>query len=217
MQEHMLPPKQIHISEKKALEDHSAKLGQTGSTAGQKSNGSSAVSVQESHDGINHAAGVVNIGSLVRLNHSPNPASAVSPLAFVSAREAFGGKATGVRWIYECYLTDTNYTIRGGDGKKEVATILTADHTGPLLVSIWSPTLDVFKNIMQQYNPEAGQLMLRFEQFKFAPMPMDQWNGKLVTPICVAHTLTPEPEQLMKTTQNLKQRLRQCLYATALD
>ena len=117
MQEHLLPPEQIHSSKKKALEDHSAKLGQTGSTAGQKSNGSSAVSVQESHDGINHAAGVINIGSLVRLNHSPNLAPAVSPLAFVSAREAFGGKASGVRWIYECYLTHPNYTIRGGTEK----------------------------------------------------------------------------------------------------
>ena len=88
-----------------------------------------------------------------------------------------------------------------GDGKKEVATILAADHTGPLLVSIWSPTLDVFKNIMQQYNPEAGQLMLRFEQIKFSPMPQNQWNGKVVTPIRVAHTLTPEPEQSMKKNQ----------------
>ena len=86
MQDHLLPLEQIHRGEKKALENHSAKLGQTGSTAGQKSNGSSAVSVQESHDGTNHVAGVVNIGSLVRLNHSVNLALAVSPLAFVSAR-----------------------------------------------------------------------------------------------------------------------------------
>ena len=118
MQDHLLPLEQIHRGEKKALEDHSVKLGQTGSTAGQKSNGSFVASVQESHDGINHAAGVVNIGSLVRLNHSPNPALAVSPLAFVSAREAFGGKVSGVCWIYECYLTDTNYSIRGGTEKK---------------------------------------------------------------------------------------------------
>ena len=118
MQDHLLPLEQIHRGEKKALEDHSVKLGQTGSTAGQKSNGSFVASVQESHDGINHAAGVVNIGSLVRFNHSLNPALVVSPLALVSAREAFGGKVSGVRWIYECYLTDTNCTIRGGDGKK---------------------------------------------------------------------------------------------------
>ena len=68
---------------------------------------------------------------------------------------------------------------------------------------------------MEQHNPEDGQVMLRFEQFKFAPMLMDQWNGKLVTPIRVAHSLTPEPKQLVNKTQNLKQRLRQCLYAKA--
>ena len=118
MQEHLPPRKQIHISEKKALEDHSAKLGQSGSTACQKSNRSSAVSVHESHDGINHAAGVVNIGSLVRLNHSSKPAPAVSSLAFVSAREAVGGKVPSVRWIYECYLVHADYDIRGGtEGK----------------------------------------------------------------------------------------------------
>ena len=91
---------------------------------------------------------------------------------------------------------------RGGR-KKEVATILTADHTGPLLVSIWSPTLDVFKNIMQQYNPEHGQLMLRFEHLRFERQwRMKDWNGKVVTPMRVAHTLTPEPEQPMKKTKN---------------
>ena len=94
-----------------------------------------------------------------------------------------------------------NYNIQKEDAKKQVVTILTADHTGRLLVSVWSPTLDVFKNIMQQYNPEDGQLMLRFEQFKFAPMPFDHWNGQLVTPMRVAHTLTPEPEQPMKKKQ----------------
>ena len=170
MQEHLLPRKQIHISEKKALEDHSAKLGQSGSTACQKSNRSSAVSVQESHDGINHAAGVVNMGSLVQLDHSPKPAPAVSSLAFVNARQAVVSKVSGVRWIYECYLVHTDYNIRGESGRKDVTTILTCDQTGPLLVSIWTPTLDVFKNIMQQYTPEKGKLMLRFEQFRFVPI-----------------------------------------------
>ena len=68
---------------------------------------------------------------------------------------------------------------------------------------------------MQQYNPEHGQLMLRFEQFRFAPMRMNVWNGKVVTPMRVAHTLTPEPEQPMKKNKKLKQRLRQYLYANA--
>ena len=163
------------------------------------------------------AAGVVNIGSLVRLNHLPNPALAVSLLAFVSAREAFGGKASGVRWIYECYLTHTNYNIRRGDAKKQVATILTADHTGPLLVSIWSPTLDEFKNIMKQWNPQEGQLMLRFEQFRISPMANSDWNGDFVTPMRVAHTLTPEAESPTKKNKEFRQRLRHCLYATALD
>ena len=97
MQDHLLPLEQIHRGEKKALENHSAKLGQTGSTAGFKSSGSSAVSVQESHDGINHVTGVVNIGSLSGLDHSPELAPTVSALGFVSAREAVGGKVLGVR------------------------------------------------------------------------------------------------------------------------
>ena len=215
MQENLLPPSQIHIGKKKALEDHSAKLAQSASTVGQKSNGSSVVSAQECHVGMNHAAGAVNIGSLVRLNHSPKPASNVSALAFVSAREAFSGDAAGVRWIYDCYMTNADYNIQGGGGK-EVATILTCDHTGPLLVSIWSPTLDEFKNIMKQYNPEDGQLMLRFEQLRFAPMLMNEWDGKVVTPMRLAHTLTPEPDSPMKKNKDFKQRLRQCLCATAL-
>ena len=89
-----------------------------------------------------------------------------------------------------------------GGRKKEVATILTCDHTGPLLVSIWSPTLDEFKNIMEQYNPQNGHLMLRFEQLRFSLMPMSEWNGNFVTPMRVAHTLTPEPESPMKKTKN---------------
>ena len=76
--------------------------------------------------------------------------------------------------------------------------MLTADHTGPLLVSIWSPTLDEFKKIMKQYKPQDGQLMLRFEQVRFSPMPMTEWNGNFVTPTRVAHTLTLEPESPMK-------------------
>ena len=119
--------------------------------------------------------------------------------------------------MYECYLISTDYTIRGGDGKKEVATILTADHTGPLLVSIWTPTLDEFRNIMNQWNPQEGQLMLRFEQFRISPMANSDWNGDFVTPMRVAHTLTPEAESLTKKNKELRQRLPHCLYATALD
>ena len=118
MQENLLAPNQIHTSEKKALEYQSAKLGQSGSTAGQKSIGSFATSVQECDVGINGAAGAVNIGSLVRLNHSPKPASTGSALAFASAKEALSGDASGVRWIYECYLTNTGYNIRGGTEKR---------------------------------------------------------------------------------------------------
>ena len=77
--------------------------------------------------------------------------------------------------------------------------------------------LDVFKNIIQQYNPEEGQLMLRFEHFKFVPMPMKQWNRSIVTPMRLVHTLTPEPDSRMKKNKDFKQRLRQCLCATALD
>ena len=185
------------------MEDENVKFGESGSTDGQNPIESSAASVRGGDGGINDAAGAVNIGRLVRhnhprCNHSPTNLAA---LAFASAKEALSGDASGVRWIYECYLTSTDYTIRGGDGKKEVATILTADHTGPLLVSIWSPTLDEFKNIMKQYNPQDGQLMLRFEQLRFAPMPMSEWNGNFVTPMRVAHTLTPEPKSPMKKKQ----------------
>ena len=193
-----------HINQKKALGNYNTKLGQSRSTTGQNSSGSCGISVQESHDHMDHAAGVVNIGSLVRLTHSPDCTPSCSPLTFVSAREVLGGKVSGIRWIYECYLTRTDYTTRGGDRKKEVTTILTCDHTGPLLISIWQPTLDVFKNIMQQYNPEDGQLMLRFEQFRFAPMLMNEWNGKIVTPMRLAHTLTPEPDSPMKKNKNFR-------------
>ena len=193
-----------HINEKKALGNYSAKLGQSRSTTGQKSFGSCGISVQVSHDDMDHAAGVVNIGSLVRLTHSPDRTPSFSPLTFVSAREVLGGKVSGIRWIYECYLTRTDYTIRGGDGKKEVTTILTCDHTGPLLISIWQPTLDVFKNIMQQHNPEHGQLMLRFEQFRFAPMLKNRFNGKIVTPMCLIHTLSREPDVLAEKRQSLQ-------------
>ena len=146
MQGNLLPPNQIHTSEDMAVKDQIVKFGASGSTNGQNSIGSSAASMREGDGGINDAAGALNIGSLVRLNHSRSNHSPtnLAALAFASAKEALSGDASGVRWIYECYLTSTDYTIRGGDGKKEVATILTADHTGPLLVSIWSPTLDEF-------------------------------------------------------------------------
>ena len=68
---------------------------------------------------------------------------------------------------------------------------------------------------MKQWNPQDGQLMLRFEQFRISPMAMTEWNGNFVTPMRVAHTLTPEPEQPMKKNKKLKQRLRQYLYANA--
>ena len=70
---------------------------------------------------------------------------------------------------------------------------------------------------MKQYNPQDGQLMLRFEQLRFSPMPMSEWNGNFVTPMRVAHTLTPEPETPTKKNKEFQQQLRQCLYATALD
>ena len=136
MQGNLLPPSHIHTSEHKARsEDQSAKLGQSGSTAGKKSIGSSATSVQECHVGISrsasvatqpladsvgcdHAAAAINIGSLVRLNHSPKPASTGSALAFASARDAVSGDVSGVRYIYECYLTNTEFDIRGGKEKR---------------------------------------------------------------------------------------------------
>ena len=71
---------------------------------------------------------------------------------------------------------------------------------------------------MQQYNPEHGQLMLRFEHLRFERQwRMKNWNGKVVTPMRVAHTLTPEPETPTKKNKELQQQLRHCLYATALD
>ena len=54
---------------------------------------------------------------------------------------------------------------------------------------------------MQQYNPEQGQLMLRFEHFKFVRMLMKQWNRSIVTPMRLVHTLTPEPDSPMKKTK----------------
>ena len=102
------------------MEDESVKFGESGSADGHNSIGSSAASVREGDGGINDAAGAVNIGSLVRLNqsrsnHSPTNLAA---LTCTSAKEALSGDASGVRWIYECYLTRTDYTIRVGDGEK---------------------------------------------------------------------------------------------------
>ena len=95
-------------------------FGESGSTDGQNPIPSSAASVRGDDGGINDAAGTVNIGNLVRLNnarsnHSP---ANLAALAFTNAKAALSGEASGVRWIYECYLTSTDYTIRGGTGKK---------------------------------------------------------------------------------------------------
>ena len=120
MQGNLLPPNQIHTNEDMALEDQKVKLGKSGSTYGQNSLESSAASVQDGDSGINDAARAVNIGRLVRHNHprSNHSPTNLAALAFVSAKEALSGDASGVRWIYECYLTSTDYTIAGGMEKQ---------------------------------------------------------------------------------------------------
>ena len=154
VQGNLLPPDQIHASAVMAVEDKRVKFGESRFTNDQNPIGSCAASVRGGDGGINDPAGVVNIGSLVRLTHSRTNHSStnLAALEFTSAKAALGGDTPGVRWIYECYLTSTDYTIRGGDGKKEVATILTADHTGPLLVSIWSPPGLHFGSIFHEKN-----------------------------------------------------------------
>ena len=113
MQGNLLPPNQVHTSEDMAVEDENVKFGESGSTDGQNPIGSSAASVRGGDGGINDAAGAVNIGSLVRLNNSRSnhsPAN-LAALAFTSAKAALSGDASGDRWIYECYLISTDYTI----------------------------------------------------------------------------------------------------------
>ena len=59
MQGNLLPPSHIHTSEHKARsEDQSAKLGQSGSTAGKESSGSSGTSVQGCDLGISRLPSV---------------------------------------------------------------------------------------------------------------------------------------------------------------
>ena len=116
----LLPPNQAHTSDDMAVEDENVKFGGSGSTDGHNPIPSSAASVRGDDGGINDAAGTVNIGNLVRLNnarsnHSP---ANLAALAFTSAKAALSGQASGVRFIYECYLISTDYTIRGGTAKK---------------------------------------------------------------------------------------------------
>ena len=120
VQGNLLPPDQIHTSEDMAVEDESVKFGESRFTDGQNPIGSCAPTVRGGDGGINDPAGAVNIGSLVRLNHSRTNHSPTNhaALAFTSAKEALSGDASGVRWIYECYLTSTDYTIRGGTEKQ---------------------------------------------------------------------------------------------------
>ena len=84
---------------------------------------------------------------------------------------------------------------RRGEGKKEVATIVTCDDTGPLLVSVWSPVLDVLKKIVNEHKPEEGQLKLRFEQMRFTSLPKNEWNDNVITPIRVGHTIMNSERQ----------------------
>ena len=60
---------------------------------------------------------------------------------------------------------------------------------------------------MQRYNPEQGQLMLRFEHFKFVHMSTKQWNRSIVTPMRLVHTLTPEPDSRMKKKTKTSNRI----------
>ena len=120
MQGNLLPPNQVHTSEDMAVEDENVKFGESGSTDGQNPIPSSAASVRGDDGGINDAAGTVNIGNLVRLNNarSNHSATNLAALAFTSAKAALSGDASGVRWIYGCYLADADYNIRGGTRKK---------------------------------------------------------------------------------------------------
>ena len=67
-----------------------------------------------------------------------------------------------------------------------------------MLVSVWSPALDVLKKIVNEHNSEEGQLKLRFEQLKFSPLQKNDWNGTVLTPIRVGHTMNSEKQSPMK-------------------
>ena len=106
---------------------------------------------------VDHGAEAVNIARLVKQNCPPCHAAPGAALEFASARAALSGDLQGVRWIYDCYLASTGFEYRNfGEGKKEVATIVTCDHTGPLLVSVWSPAVDVLKKIVNEHIPRRA-------------------------------------------------------------
>jgi hypothetical protein len=156
-----------------------------------------AVSAQQTQQALSTAR-------LVKQNLSPRQPQAGAPLEFGSARTALLGELNGVRWIYECFLANMDVEYREvGDNKKEVATIVTCDDTGPLLVSVWFPDTDVLKKILAEYKPEDGQLMLRFEQLRFSSLPTSQWNGTMMTSIRVGHTITNGEKQSPMKKQRL--------------
>ena len=95
----------------------------------------------------------------------------------------------------------TKFETQGGEGKQEVTTIVTCDNTGPLLVTVWPPAVDAFKRIVNEHNPDEGQLKLRFEQLWFSPMQKNEWNGKELTTIRVGHTVNCEKQSPMKKQQ----------------
>ena len=69
---------------------------------------------------------------------------------------------------------------------------------GPLLVTVWPPAVDAFKKIVNEHNPEEGQLKLRFEQLRFSLLQKNEWNGTQLTTIRVGHTLNCEKQSPMK-------------------
>jgi hypothetical protein len=153
---------------------------------------------------VEQTAEAVSITRLVQQNCSPRQAVSGSAFEFASARAALLGELSGVRWIYECVLANMDIEYRGvGDAKKEVATIVTCDDTGPLLVSVWSPDTDVLRKIVNEYKPEEGQLKLRFEQIRFTSLQKNDWNGNVMTPIRVGHTITNAEKQSPMKKQKL--------------
>ena len=91
---------------------------------------------------VDRPMGGVNMFSLARELSSVRQPCSSTALEFCSASSAMSGNLRGIRWTFGCMLLNLDVEFRGGHGKKGVATLLTVDRSGPLLISVWGSTVE---------------------------------------------------------------------------
>ena len=196
-------PSETEASEERALEEPRRKVARLVSVVGNAVNAGATVrgtlcpidvpgpAVVGSDD---HVAEAVNLVNVVRQYSPPHCSIGGTALKFGSACAALSGELSGFRWTYECYLVSADLYCHRVGRKREVAIILTWDHTGPLLVRVRSPALGVLKISAYEHNCKDGELKLRFDHLCFMPLEKNDWNGTAVTPIRMGHTLTHQKQ-----------------------